>query len=652
MTFREVAIINFKKNIRNFFSYFICSAFSITIFFLYAALLFNKSIREGAADDAVEIIFTMSMVALALFAVFFINYAHTSFIKSRSKEFGIFMSLGMNKGDLQRLTLLENAIISITSIAAGVVIGALFSGLFQNAAIRLLDLQNVSYSLGIESFIVTIAVFAVIFAVSQLLSSRRINKLDIADLLREARKQDGAAKKNNAALGLAGIGLMLVSIVFLIVVAQNESLNTNPVMIIIYILLSFTGMYMIIAHLGHTLIAFVKGMTFYYHHILSITEINHKFNQNKRIIFILSILSGMTIFMVASPFSLLQLSSSIAERNKFDVEYVAVEGIHKLDPQQLKQIMGESKEPLKDIKETPFLHLRMNLEGDKYDALKTKPVLSQDTYNSLTGQHLEIKAGEAVNIITAWEPGTHGISEGASLQLSGGGQAFDFKVVKSYHGDWFATPASYPSSSGIVVSNEDFAAMQAKAGPGSLGTHYGISFANWKETEGAVEELKSALQAVDQSPDSGLFQVASKIGSYKELKKNYSLFFFVTSLIGALFLIAGGMVLYFKQYTELGNAAVFFRKLHKVGISDREVKRAISAELLITFFMPLLLGTVFGYCFIYFITHMVNGSDILGEFMKNTTIVVVLYFILQFGFYLVTKRKYSGEILKKLGRSA
>ncbi|MEC0169625.1 ABC transporter permease [Paenibacillus graminis] len=653
MTFRDVTIKNFKRNVRNFFSYFICSAFAITIFFLYAALLFNNSIREGATEDVIQIVLMLSLAALTQFSVFFINYAHSSFIKSRSKEFAIFMSLGMHKTDLQKIILLENLIISISSLIVGIITGTVFSRLFQTVAIDLLDLQGVSYSLSAASFVVTAIVFTVIFSASQIISSVKVGKLDIADLMKASRKQDNGAKKNDTKLGLVGVGLVVASILFLVVISNHESLNTNPFMIITYILMSFTGIFMVISHLGNTWVSFLRNKPFYYRHILSITEINNKFNQNKRIMFILSILSGMTIFLVASPFSLLQLSESIAERNKYDIEYISVAGVHALENGQLEQLMKQSSEPLKSIKETNFLNLKMSLDGDQYDVLKTKPIISQDMYNSLTGEKVTVGTGEALNIITAWEPGSHGIEQGAAIAFTDGTRTFNYKVKSSYHGDWFATASAYPTSSGIVVSNEDYKDMESKVSARAWGTHYGIDFTAWKNTEGIVQKLKDTLNATDKGGSSGqLFAVASKVDAYKELKKNYSLFVFVTSLAGVLFFVAGGMVLYFKQYTEIGNATVFFRKLFKIGISDREIWAVVSAELLITFFVPLLFGSIFGYCFIYLITHVMSGADILGEFMKNTTIVVAVYFGFQLSFYFITKRKYSQEVVRKLTSAA
>lgn len=648
MTFRDVTIKNFKRNVRDFFSYFICSTFAITIFFLYAALMFNESIRESATEGVIQLIFMLSLVALTLFSVFFIQYVHSSFIKARSKEFALYMSLGMNKGDLQKITVLENVIINTFSMIFGIVTGVIFSRLFQNVAIDLLELQGVSYSLSSKSFIVTIVVFLFIFVFSQSISSLRIGRMEIADLMKDSRKGEGGDRKNAGRLGAFGVVLFLLSVVLEAVIANHEKLYSNFPVIIFYVLLSFGGMYMMIAHLGALLITFFKGKTFYYLNILSLTEINRKFKQNKKVMFILTILSAMTLFLVAMPFSELRLAEKIIDRNKADIEFFSVEGIHSIEFSRLKQLLQNASDPLKAIQATQFLNLQVSLGGSKSDVLKMKPIISQAMYKELTGNSVQVKPGEAINIVTFWLPGTQGIEQGDSIEFTDGTEKFSYTIQASYHGDWFASPRSYPSSSGIIVSNEDYRAMKVKVGPAAIGSYYGIDFMSWKQTNGVVQQLKETLNATDTDERSASFKVLSKIEEFTAYKTSNSLFLFVTLLLGILFFIAGGMVLYFKKYTEMNATVIFFRKLYKIGISSREIQKIISVELLFTFFVPLILGSILGYCFIYLTTHVFVGSDVLGEFMKNTSIAVFIYFVFQLSFYFITKRKLSRQIKEKI----
>jgi putative ABC transport system permease protein len=266
---------------------------------------------------------------------------------------------------------------------------------------------------------------------------------------------------------------------------------------------------------------------------------------------------------------------------------------------------------------------------------------------------IEVPKGQLINLITAWEPGYHGIVPSSTVNLMSGSNTFEFKVKDSYAAKWLTGANVYPSSSGIVLNNEDYAKIKAEIGLQNVGIIHIINFKDWEKTESAAEELKKALNEANNSAaiskdTAKLFKPVSRITAFKSLKQGYSLFLFVTTIMGILFFIAAGSVLYFKQYTEINSAKVKFYKLYKLGTSDKEITGIISKELKLTFFVPLVLGAIMGYSFMYLMTFLVGGGYIIKDFMINATAVVVIYFLFQVVFYLITKRKYVGEILESL----
>ena len=78
---------------------------------MYTTMLFNEDLKGTDQMELVGYVFPTTLVAIGAFSVFFISYAHRTFIKGRNKEFGIYMSLGMNDKDIKNLVLLENMII-------------------------------------------------------------------------------------------------------------------------------------------------------------------------------------------------------------------------------------------------------------------------------------------------------------------------------------------------------------------------------------------------------------------------------------------------------------------------------------------------------------------------------------------------------------
>ncbi len=102
-------------------------------------------------------------VALGVFSLFFISYAHSTFIKCRKKEFGVFMHLGMTTGDIRKIIIYENIIVGIGSILLGLLVGVVFSRLFFIIIIKLLEVKGISYIIGFKNFIFPIIIFSGIY---------------------------------------------------------------------------------------------------------------------------------------------------------------------------------------------------------------------------------------------------------------------------------------------------------------------------------------------------------------------------------------------------------------------------------------------------------------------------------------------------------
>ncbi|HEX3028722.1 MAG TPA: ABC transporter permease [Clostridia bacterium] len=654
MRFKDVAVKNFKKHIRKYTSYFLCSSFAVMMFFVYSTLIFNNQITDYTDENDMTIIFTSSIVAIILFSVMFINYAHTSFIKSRYKEFGLYMTLGMTKNEIRKIVIIENSVIMLGSTISGILTGLIFSRLFQMAVAKIISLSNVSYSLDYRSFAFTLAVFALIFAVVIALSIFSTRRLEISELMKEARKHSKESK-SSLVLGILGVIMLIISLVAFIFISNDEELKSNLLLILLVTVMSFSAEYLIISHLGTILLRAIRNRTnAYLKNILIFTEISYKFRQGKKVLFILTVLSAMIVFCVASPFSLYSLADYITEMGeKGHIEYVEISGINSLSTNQLHKIINGGTTPVRSEKSIEFLQLSFK-SSEKNDKLQTKPVISESTYNSFFKANLHIPDGQAVNIITDYIPGYHGIKPAQQIRLKDGFKAFDFIVKDSFHADqmdWITGSKTYPSCSGIIISDNDFQIIKNSLDPKNIGIIHSIKFKEWKKTQDTVSKLKTALSEANlrnkmlDRETCSLLKASTMIDEYNELKKGYSLMMFVMSFIGALFFVSAGSVLFFKQYTELNEDKQKFFKLYKIGITEQEVRKIYSRELLPTFFAPPLLGSIIGYALMYLTTHMVGGQAIIKEFMTKATIVVVVYFAFQTVFYVITKRKFVKEII-------
>ena len=104
MTFKDVALKNFKSHMKKYIICFLCSSFSIMTLFVYSTLLFGDMLKSNSlSKDGLDLLMYISMGAVIAFSIFFINYSTHAFLKSRYKEFGVMMTLGLNKKDILKM---------------------------------------------------------------------------------------------------------------------------------------------------------------------------------------------------------------------------------------------------------------------------------------------------------------------------------------------------------------------------------------------------------------------------------------------------------------------------------------------------------------------------------------------------------------------
>ncbi|MEN8904557.1 MAG: ABC transporter permease, partial [Clostridiales bacterium] len=342
MTFNDIAVKNFKVHFRRYLSYFLCSCFAIAIFLMYAIIFFNEGLT-GAESLArnVKVIIILPLIILGIFSVFFINYAHSTFITARSKEFGMFMVFGMSYKDIRKIIIIENLIIASLSIVFGFISGSIFSKIFTSIVIKILDLKNIPFKLSYESYLLTLAVFIFIFATAILYSMIKTKKMTINKLLKKDRinLEINKNKRNKFIFGIIGFIIIIASIIVF-----NENIKNNLQGASVFLLpigTCFLGVYFFIANFGSVILQLSKkNETFYYKNMLELGEIEYKFSYTKKIIYISTILITITIVYLGMCYFLIFQAQTEAERVcKYDISFVQLEDINKIDKKELDQIL-------------------------------------------------------------------------------------------------------------------------------------------------------------------------------------------------------------------------------------------------------------------------------------------------------------------------
>ena len=102
------------------------------------------------------------------------------------------------------------------------------------------------------------------------------------------------------------------------------------------------------------------------------------------------------------------------------------------------------------------------------------------------------------------------------------------------------------------------------------------------------EQIKFFQDAVEAIQEQELdVWMDSKADSDEDLSQLYGGFFFIGIFLGALFIMATVLIIYYKQISEGFDDKERFAIMQKVGMELREIRASIRSQVLMVFFLPL-----------------------------------------------------------------
>ncbi|MGM9590801.1 MAG: ABC transporter permease [Faecousia sp.] len=226
--FAKLAFRNVGRQIRNYLIYFVTVALSISMMFAVNNLSFSDQIRSlsDIASD-VRTMFTMVTILSCLVTALVLSYATGFMLKLRKKEFGMYLTLGMTRRNIQTLFVCETGLLSglalMVGMGAGLVIFQLLAALFAS----IMDIPFTVSAYSAEGILLTLAVSLGMFLLSTLVSLRYLKKAAMAELL----KAEAAEKSEKhpilwcvlSAATLAGlVGSLIVTYQNLMAAFRNQ----------------------------------------------------------------------------------------------------------------------------------------------------------------------------------------------------------------------------------------------------------------------------------------------------------------------------------------------------------------------------------------------------------------------------------------------
>ncbi|MGE8004792.1 FtsX-like permease family protein [Lysinibacillus sp. NPDC093216] len=642
MTFKQVVWKMAKVHYKKYLLYLVCNSFVVMFFFMFSTLYFNKQIEQVKKLESLDYVLNVPAIALIVFMIFFITYAHGTFIKRRKSEFGLFITLGMTNRDISKLLLLENAIIAFLSIVIGLLSGGVFSRLFFLLLMNSVGLEEIAFQLNSKMLYFPIITFIIIYFFAIGKSLYLILNRNLIQSLK-SNKVAESIKLKSPKLGVFGLILIIGSVLGLFITYIGPHAGE---FLYIWFTITTVGLYLCLSQFMSFFIELAKqNNEFFYRQLLLLTSIDYKFKQFTSILMMVTMMIMITILYSTIILTTYTLNEKeVLNQNPFDIAFLQPETKDNLSIGEFDAVLNNKENPVQKHIVIPLYSYYDKTYDGWYNLYN---IMTVDHFNALTSREVILQGREYLHYLNV-EPEYAGDANEDILEWTipsrKGNITYSLKksIIESNINSLLGV------SDFIIVSNSEFEFLKANVHGFASNLHL-INVVSWKETTKAVKGLEERYNN-EKTPSivdvrgknvsqENPFKIASKIGGhYRNIHSN-GMLFFVMTFLSIIFFFGSFILVYLNLFSEIDKEQVKYQKLYNIGITATEVKRMISREMKIIFFISTLAGM--GLAFLYVISMandvggVIRNPEILWQFFSISGI----YLIIQIGFYLYTRRK-------------
>ncbi|HFU3985051.1 TPA: ABC transporter permease [Streptococcus suis] len=659
LTFR-LALTNLKKNRRLYFPYALMTTVSTAIAYIFTSLTFHPDLSKIRGADGINMVLGFGMIVVMLAVAIMVFYANSFVMKQRSKEFGVYSILGLEKKHLLLMTFLENLVFAASTILTGTLLGLALDKLFYALLLKAMQMPVVLASTFQLKSLVTVLIY--LFGIFALVSLLNIGKLGLTDSLKLVQGKKRGDKPTGFLWLQTLLALILLGAGYAIAQLVTSPLKTVPSFFGATLLVIF-GTYLLFQSGVISLLNWLKHRQTYYYkpeNFISVSNLIFRMRKNALGLATITVLSSMFLVTMVGGLNIyIGGKDYIANQNPND--YSIDVG---MQPTASKTQVEEWAEAILEEKDIPIeskvvypyqqasftevtnQQVRFFTVEDAasvdFSDLGVGFILDQASYEKMTGEKLQL-ASDQVAIY----------SKGVQYQ-AGQTLTFDEKEMevaqvlpKNVTLGHLPDHMSFNVSQYLVIVVQDLAVFENQAE-----NRYYMGFESSQSEEEQVSSQETFLSGSFESElwvsnilPEGTNTVILAYRAYA-MRGFFSFagsLFFIGLLLSLIFLMAVVLVIYFKQISEGYEDRDRFVIMTKVGLDEDQTRQSIRKQLLTVFFLPILLAFVhlaFAYKMLSSILLSIGVVN-AGLMLQVTAGICGGYLLLYLVVYAITTRSYK-----------
>ncbi len=685
----KLSIKNMRKTIKDFAIYFLTLVLGVAIFYMFNSLDSQEAMMQVSSStrELIKLMITMLgfvSVFVAVILGLLIVYANNFLINRRKKEFGTYMMLGMSKGQISRILLIETIFVGIISLIVGLVIGV-FASQFMSVLVGKLfaaDMSKFEFVFSKDACIKTCIYFAVMYIAVMIFNTFTISRYKLINLLNASKKNEQIKIKNLWVCILVFIiGVVILGYAYYKVTGGVNELSTADTILPI-ILMGIVGTILVFWSVSGFILKLVqlrKNIYLKDVNMFVLRQLHNKINTTVVSMSIICLMLFMTITILSSALSLnntmrkdledttpvdlnLYKTANLPENEK--MSKAQIEDSRKTMIQTLED-NGFDMTKLKDVVEIPIYATNELTWRDTlspvYDEVKQQfPNLLYETaeeivkvsdYNKIARLYgnieYQLKYDEYI-ILCDFDNMKNLRNKALKVDstITIAGKEYKSKYDECQNG--YIYMAGSHINNGIVLVPDSCNLTEDMKEETFLAANYNATTEEEKEeiekicTGETETELSKNLNEKDITIDG-----MTKIAIIESSLGVSTIVLFIAIYLGIIFLIASSAILALKQLTESSDNKQRYAILRKIGADEKMINGALFKQIGIFFLMPLILAIIHSIFGIQFVMTMMSvladAKELLPSAIATAVIIGVIY-----GAYFMATYLGSKNIIKEV----
>lgn len=661
----KLSVSNIRKSLRDYAIYFFTLIIGVSVFYVFNAIGGQAAMLETMenSSDVVGLLSVMlSGVSVFVAGILglLIVYASRFLMKRRNKEFALYLMLGMSKGKISAILLIETLFIGLGSLSVGIIVGIGLSQLMSALVANLFEADMTAYKFTVsgEAIVKTIACFAVMYLVVMVFNSVIISRCKLIDLMQSGKKSERIRLKNPVfcvvifLLAAVLLGYAYYQVVWGDGLLDEKTFLTSFAMGSLATLLIFWSV-------SGMLLRVVMSMKNAYYRSLNcftFRQISSKVNTTVLSMTVICLMLFLTICILSAALSLRgSMNRNVRQLCPADFETSVITdtpGSHAADIPAGYAEMG--------------IDIHAELEESVSFCTYADPDFTYETYLGESCEEIEAKFPSVLfktpetlvrlsdyNALSALydrEPLTLGDDEYILLSnfiyskemrdiaiadIEVFGQTLHPAYPESQDG--FIDLSIQAENTGIFVIPDDAADENCIEGTYLIGNFRG-------DTADAETRIRNATESQEKlyalfSPGSdgqeGYVNIRTKPEMASGMVGLTAIVVFLGLYLGLIFLISCGAILALKELSENADSISRYEILRKIGVEEEDISRSLFRQTGIFFLLPLLLAcvhSVFGLKFALKTLSIFGLNDLTGPVALTSLFIILIYG----GYFLIT----------------